>query len=147
MERQVRVVIADDRRATRQGLRALLDLLPEVEIVGEAADGQASVELVAERRPDVVVIDMQMRGMDGVEATRRIKAQWPAVRVIALTMYAGYRSAALAAGADAFLLKDGEPNALLGAVVGGVGDAFGGSVADLPARAQGSRRSSTIGDS
>jgi DNA-binding NarL/FixJ family response regulator len=118
MERQVRVVIADDRRATRQGLRALLDLLPEVEIVGEAADGQASVDLVAERRPDVVVIDMQMRGMDGVEATRRIKAQWPAVRVIALTMYAGYRGAALAAGADAFLLKDGEPNALLGAIVG-----------------------------
>ncbi|MGD8398868.1 MAG: response regulator transcription factor [Anaerolineae bacterium] len=118
MERQVKVVIADDRRATRQGLRALLDLLPEVEIVGEAADGQASVDLVAQRRPDVVVIDMQMPGIDGVEATRRIKAQWPAVRVIALTMYAGYRGAALAAGADAFLLKDGEPNALLGAIVG-----------------------------
>jgi two-component system NarL family response regulator len=75
------------------------------------------VDLVTERRPDVVLMDMQMPVMDGVEATRRIKEQWPAVRVIALTMYASYRAEALAAGADAFLLKDGKPEALLGAIL------------------------------
>jgi DNA-binding NarL/FixJ family response regulator len=118
MERQVRVLIADDRPTTRQGLRALLDLLDQVEVIGEAANGQESVDLVAAHRPDVVLMDMQMPVMDGVEATRCIKAQWPAVRVIALTIYARYRAKALAAGADDFLLKEGTPEPLLGAILG-----------------------------
>jgi DNA-binding NarL/FixJ family response regulator len=117
MERRVRVLIADDRPATRQGLRALLSLLPQVEIIAEAADGRESVELVAEHRPDVVLMDMQMPVMDGVEATRRIKEQWPTVRIIALTIHAKYRAEALAAGADIFLLKEGNPDALLGAIL------------------------------
>ena len=117
MERQVRVLIADDRPATRQGLRALLTLLPEVEVVGEAANGGELIRQVSERQPDVVLIDMQMPVMDGVEATRRIKKQWPEVKVIALTMYARYRAEALAAGADAFLLKDGAADTLAGAIL------------------------------
>ncbi|MBN1138238.1 MAG: response regulator transcription factor [Anaerolineae bacterium] len=117
MERQVKVLIADDRPTTRQGLKALLTLLPQVEVIGEAADGQESVALVAEYRPDVVLMDMQMPVMNGVEATRRIKEQWPAVKVIALTLHAKYRSEALAAGVDAFLLKDGGPGAVLGAIL------------------------------
>lgn len=117
MTRQVKVLIADDRPTTRQGLRALLALVPNVEVVGEAADGQESVDLVAECRPDVVLMDMQMPVMNGLEATRRIKEQWPAVRVIALTMYARYRAEALAAGVDAFLLKDGAPDTLAGAIL------------------------------
>ena len=117
MKRHARVLIADDRSTTRQGLRALLALLPPVEVVGEAADGRESVDLVAECRPDVVLMDMQMPVMDGVEATRRIKEQWPEVKVIALTIYAKYRAQALAAGADAFLLKDGAPNKLASAIL------------------------------
>jgi DNA-binding NarL/FixJ family response regulator len=117
MERQIRVLIADDRPTTRQGLRALLSLLPQVEVIGEAASGPESVDLVAECRPDVVLMDMQMPVWDGLEATRRIKKQWPEVKVIALTMYARYRPEALAAGVDAFLLKDGKPEALLGAIL------------------------------
>jgi DNA-binding NarL/FixJ family response regulator len=117
MIRRVRVLIADDRPTTRQGLRALLSLLPEVEVIGEAADGRESVALVAECRPDVVLMDMQMPVMDGVEAARRIKEQWPMVRVIALTMHPHYRAEALAAGVDLFLLKEGDPEALLDAIL------------------------------
>jgi DNA-binding NarL/FixJ family response regulator len=117
MERRLRILVTDDRQATRQGLRALLSLLPEVETIAEAADGQQSVDFVAEYRPDVVLMDMQMPVMDGVEATRRIKEQWPAVRVIALTIHPQYRAKALAAGADIFLLKDSDPEALVGAIL------------------------------
>jgi DNA-binding NarL/FixJ family response regulator len=117
MERQVRVLIADDRHTTRQGLRALLALVPQVEVIGEATDGGESVQLVSEHHPDVVLMDMQMPVMDGVEATRRIKERWPEVRVIVLTMYSRYRAEALAAGADAFLLKDGAAGTLAGAIL------------------------------
>jgi DNA-binding NarL/FixJ family response regulator len=117
MERQVRVLIADDRLITRRGLRALLALLPQVKIVGEAVDGRESVDLIAECRPDVVVMDMQMSVMDGLEATRRIKEQWPAVRVIALTMYDNHRAEVLAAGVDAFLLKEGAADTLASAIL------------------------------
>jgi len=117
MERRVRVLIADDRPTTRRGLRALLSLLPTVEIIAEAANGRESVDLVAEYRPDVVLMDMHMPVMDGVEATRRIKEQWPTVRIVALTIHARYRAEALAAGADVFLLKEGDPDALLGAIL------------------------------
>ena len=127
MEGQVRVLIADDRPTTRRGLRALLALLPQVEVIGEAADGGECVNLVAEYRPDVVLMDMQMPVMDGAEATRRIKKQWPEVKVIALTIHARYRAEALAAGADAFLLKDGAPGTLAGAILAQVQDPSGQS--------------------
>ena len=133
MERQVRVVIADDRPTTRRGLKALLALLPHVEVVGEAGDGQESLDLVAECSPDVVLMDVQMPVMDGVEATRRIKKDWPEVKVIALTMYAGYRTEALAAGADAFLLKDGAADALAAAILAQVNGAAGCSRPGAPA--------------
>ena len=117
MEHRVRILIADDRPTTRQGLRALLSLFPQVEIVAEAADGQESMDLVAKHLPDVVLMDMQMPVMDGVEATRRIKEQWPTVRIIALTIHTKYRAEALTAGVDVFLLKDGNPEALIGAIL------------------------------
>jgi DNA-binding NarL/FixJ family response regulator len=104
-EQGVRVLIVDDQRPTRQGLRALLSLSPEVEVIGEAMEGQVSVALVSEHHPDVVLMDVRMPVMDGLEATRCIKSQWPEVKVITLTMHAKYRSQALAAGADVFLLK------------------------------------------
>jgi DNA-binding NarL/FixJ family response regulator len=97
-------------------LRALLTMRPEIEVVGEASNGQDAVRLVAECRPDIVLMDLHMPVLDGVQATQLIKQQWPAVTVVVLTMYAVDQSAALAAGADAFLLKGGAPERLLAAL-------------------------------
>ena len=117
LPRRVRVLIADDQRPTRLGLRALLELSPHIEVVGEATDGRGVVHFVAERQPDVVLMDIRMPGMDGLEATRLIKCQWPGVRVVALTMYSKYRARAFAVGADAFLLKGCTPRALQSAIL------------------------------
>jgi DNA-binding NarL/FixJ family response regulator len=105
MEQPTRVLIADDRPRSRSGLRAVLALRPEIEIVGEAADGQEALRLVEECRPDVVLMDARMPVMDGVEGTRLIKERWPKIRVVVLTIHASYRADALAAGADQFLIK------------------------------------------
>jgi DNA-binding NarL/FixJ family response regulator len=117
MNQRVHVLIADDQQPARQGLKALLTHCPEVEIVGEATNGQEAALLVAACQPDVVLMDMQMPVMDGVAATQGIKLNWPQVKVIALTMYAQYRTKAFAAGADAFLMKGGSAEALLGAIL------------------------------
>ena len=117
MERRIRVMIADDQQPTRLGLSALLTLCPEVELIGEAADGLEAVQLAVERRPDVVLMDMQMPVMDGLEATRRIKTHKPEIKVIALTMYGRYKAQALAAGVDAFLLKGCATETLLDVIL------------------------------
>ena len=116
MAQPTRVLIADDSVRARDGLRALLTMRPEIEVVGEASNGQDAVRLVAECRPDVVLMDLHMPVLDGIQATRLIKQQWPAVTVVVLTMYAVDQSAALAAGADAFLLKGGTPERLVAAL-------------------------------
>jgi DNA-binding NarL/FixJ family response regulator len=89
----------------------------QVEVVGEATDGQQAVRLVEERQPDVVLIDARMPVMDGLEATRHIKSKWPEVKVVVLTMYPAYRAQALAAGADAFLVKGCPSGELLEAIL------------------------------
>jgi len=117
MTMQTRVLIADDRPRSRSGLRAVLALWPEIEIVGEAVDGQEAVRLVAEYRPDVVLMDARMPVLDGVDATRLIKEEWPEVRVVVLTIDASYRADALAAGADVFLVKGCAAQELLEAIL------------------------------
>lgn len=114
---EVRVLIADDKRSARQGLKALLARIPKIEVVGEAANGQEAVDLAAVHQPDVVLMDAQMPEMDGLEATRRIKSQWPAVKIIILTLHPQYRQRALAAGADAFLLKGGTAESLWNSIL------------------------------
>lgn len=123
MAQPTRVLIADDSTHAREGLRALLSTWPNIMLVGEAVNGQEALHLVAERRPDIVLLDLQMPLLDGIQATRLIKQQWPAVIVIVLTIYAAERDAALAAGADSFVIKGGNPKRLLDLLgVGVAGD-------------------------
>ncbi|UTT59657.1 response regulator [Cellulosimicrobium cellulans] len=115
--RPVRVLLADDHAAIRAGLRLLLDAAPDVEVVGEAADGTAAVTNARALRPDVVLMDLRMPGVDGIEATRVITGEHLA-EVLVLTTFDldEYVDGALRAGAAGFLLKSAEPAALIDAV-------------------------------
>ena len=112
-----RVLIVEDRTQTREGLKTLLATAPPVQVVGEAADGREAIILITELQPDVVLMDASMPVMDGLEATRLVKVQWPEVRVIVLTIHTGLRAEALAAGADAFLVKGCPAGELLAAIL------------------------------
>jgi DNA-binding NarL/FixJ family response regulator len=118
MNESIRILIVDDQERARKGLKALLATWPEIEIVGEAADGREAMQLVQECQPDAVLMDAKMPVIDGVEGTRLIKARWPEIRVVVLTIHATYQADALAAGADAFLIKGCAEEELLGAILG-----------------------------
>jgi len=107
-ENVVRVLVADDQKVVREGIVMLLGLLPGIEVVGAAVDGEEAVRLVAEHAPDVVLMDLRMPRCDGVEATRRIRSEHPGTEVVILTTYADDDSLfpALAAGARGYLTKD-----------------------------------------
>jgi DNA-binding NarL/FixJ family response regulator len=107
-EAAIRVVLADDQRLVRESLGTLLGLLDGIELVGSASDGEEAVALATRLRPDVVLMDIRMPRMDGIEATRRLRELDPAVRVISLTTYADDESVlgALSAGARGYLTKD-----------------------------------------
>ena len=115
-----RVLLADDQSLVRAGFRALLDAQADIEVVGEAGDGEEAVELVRRRRPEVVLMDVRMPRLDGLEATRRITSDpgLAGTRVVVLTTFEldEYVFGALRAGASGFLLKDIDPPDLLTAV-------------------------------
>jgi DNA-binding NarL/FixJ family response regulator len=106
----IRVLVADDQAAVREGLATLLDLTPGIEVVGEARDGAQAVELVAEHAPDVVLMDLHMPGVDGIQATAQITRDHPGTRVVVLTTYADDATiqGALRAGALGYLTKDAD---------------------------------------
>lgn len=114
----VRVVIADDQSMVRSGLRLLLDVEPDIEVVAEAADGAEAVQRVDEHRPDIVLMDVRMPGVDGIEATAQVVARHDAVRVVILTTFDDDEVvfASLQAGASGFLLKNAPPEELIEAV-------------------------------
>ena len=111
-----RVLVVDDQRLTREGIHAFLRMIPEVEWVGEAVNGRDAIGLVVDMRADVVVMDVQMPVMNGIEATSRIKSEMPGVKIIILSGEIDYLVDALAAGADAFLVKGGPPEFLRNAL-------------------------------
>lgn len=118
MSSRVRVVLVDDHALVRGGLAQLLAATDDLEVVGQAGDGAEAVAVVAATRPDVVVMDLQMPGTDGVAATRRIVAEHPGSQVLVLTSYSDTERivAALDAGAMGYLLKDADPEDVIGGV-------------------------------
>jgi DNA-binding NarL/FixJ family response regulator len=114
----ITVVVVDDQAVVREGLVLLLGLLPGIEVVGSAGDGEAALRLVAEQRPDVALMDLRMPRMDGVEATHRIRAEHPDTQVVVLTTYSDDESvfAALRAGARGFLTKSADSDEIAKAI-------------------------------
>ncbi|PDP85427.1 DNA-binding response regulator [Glycomyces fuscus] len=111
----LRLVLADDEAMMRAGLRAILSAAPGIEVVGEAGDGAAAVALVAEHRPDIALLDVQMPGTDGLAATEAIAREHPGTAVVILTTFSedAYIARALSGGASGFVLKSGDPRQLV----------------------------------
>jgi NarL family two-component system response regulator LiaR len=115
---KIRVLIVDDHQVVREGLRSFLDVLDDIELVGEAVDGIAAVEMVKRFAPDVVLMDLVMPRLNGIEATRQVKTFNPNIKVIALTSFAEDDKVfpAIQAGASSYLLKDVSPDSLIDAI-------------------------------
>jgi len=127
MSDQIRVLIVDDHTIVRSGLRLLLEAEPGIDVVGEALDGREALELAETYLPDLILMDIAMPGMDGLEATRQIKARWPDIQVLVLTMHRSdeYFFEMLKAGASGYILKGAETSDLINAVrVVGRGEVF-----------------------
>lgn len=118
MTRPIRIFVADDHAIIRKGIRAMLETVPDIELVGEAVNGREAVTGVAALRPDVVLMDLVMPEMDGIEAIRRIKAQQPKACILVLTTFAGEDKIfpAIKAGALGYHLKDASPEELVQAI-------------------------------
>jgi DNA-binding NarL/FixJ family response regulator len=111
-----RIVLADDHALIREGLRRLVEEAVGLEVVGEAGDGLELLTLVEALTPDLVIVDISMPNLRGIEAVRRIKSGHPAMKVLILSMYREYQHQAMAAGADGYLLKEDAPRELFLAI-------------------------------
>lgn len=116
--KKISLLIVDDSHRARDALRAMLTTESRLRVVGETENGEQALRWVDQLRPDVVVADMKLRSLDGIQLTREIKRRWPQIRVVILTMDPGYEKAADLAGADAFLVKGTSPVSILQALLG-----------------------------
>ncbi len=108
-----KVLITDDRLTSRKGLRALMLTQPDIQVIGEATNGERAIQFIKDHKPDVVIMDAFMPKMNGLEATKIIKKRWSNIRVVILTLHDDIREEAIAAGADAFLVKGCSPDDLI----------------------------------
>lgn len=114
----IRVLVVDDHQVVRRGLRTFLEVQPDIEVVGEAGDGEEGVERAGELAPDVILMDVRMPGVDGIEALRRLRDNGSKARVLVVTSFTEQRTVvpALRAGAAGYVYKDVDPDALAGAI-------------------------------
>jgi DNA-binding NarL/FixJ family response regulator len=122
----IRLLIVDDRLPAREGLRALLSVIgdsdeqhqyPPILVVGEACDGTQAIKMVQELHPDVVLMDVRMPGLSGLETTRLLRESWPDIQIILMSFYGVHRVEALETGANSFLLKGCSPEELLDTIL------------------------------
>ena len=122
----IRLLIVDDRLPAREGLRALLSVIgdsdeqhhyPPIMVVGEACDGAQAIKMAQELHPDVVLMDVRMPGLSGLEAARLLRASWPDIQIILMSFYGVHRVEALETGANSFLLKGCSPEELLDTIL------------------------------
>ena len=118
MEEKIKILIADDHRLVREGIKALLESQPDIEIVGEASDGHETIKRTKELQPDIVLMDITMPNLNGLEATRTIKRKYPNTKVLILTMHLNdeYIFQSLQLGASGYLLKENAAEDLLNAI-------------------------------
>ena len=113
---KISVLIADDSPAIRDGLQSILRAHPDIEVVGEATNGVEAIAKAEQLQPGFILMDAQMPELDGIAATRQIKERWPIIKILLLTVHTEYIEAALAAGADGYLLKDSGRQELVQAI-------------------------------
>ena len=114
---KITVLIADDSPAIRDGLQSILKAYSDIKVVGEATNGVEAIAKAEQLQPGVILMDAQMPELDGIAATRQIKERWPIIKILFLTVHREYIDAALAAGADGYLLKDGGRQELVQAIM------------------------------
>ncbi len=128
MQNPASIMVVEDSPRARQALTAYLSQQAGIRVTAEAANGVEAIRLIEQQPPDIILMDLLMPVMDGLEATRTIKKNWPQIKIVAMTVYASYESEALAAGADAFLVKGCSAQEMLATVQalrrGGAGDNF-----------------------
>ena len=114
----IRILITDDQAITRQGLHTMLSSIPEIEVIGEAVNGAEAIDMAVSLQPDVILMDLKMPGINGIEATRRIHRVSPHIAILVITIFADDTSVfpAIRAGASGYLLKDAEQAELLRAI-------------------------------
>jgi DNA-binding NarL/FixJ family response regulator len=100
------ILVVDDQEGTREGVKAILEFVSDMQVTHQASTGEEAILVVDEAQPDIVLMDVRMPVMDGLQATQQIKKRWPDTKVIIFSIYPGYEAQALAVGADCFLIKE-----------------------------------------
>ena len=118
MDKKLRIVLAEDHKTVREGIKLLVDAQPDMEVIGEAGDGEAVIALTAELDPDIVLMDISMPVLNGLKATKKLRALYPQVKILTLTRHTddGYLRQLISAGANGYVLKQSAPSELINAI-------------------------------
>lgn len=118
MTEKLRILIAEDHQTVREGIKLLVGTQPDMEVIGEAGDGEQVIKLAAELNPDLVLMDISMPMMNGLKATKRLRSQWPKLKILTLTRHSddGYLRQLITAGANGYVLKQSAPTELINAL-------------------------------